>query len=80
MSNGKETGKVKWFDSVKGWGFLTTKAGVDVFVHYKSIEGAGFRNLREGDEVSFRVVEGPKGPQAYEVVPCGATEAERSTS
>ncbi len=70
MSEGtKERGTVKWFDSVKGWGFIRRPEGEDVFVHYKSIEGEGFRNLREGDEVSFTVVEGPKGPQAADVVP-----------
>ena len=61
-------GKVKWFNEVKGYGFLTMEDGKDVFVHYSAITGDGFRTLNEGDEVEFEITEGPKGPQAVNVV------------
>ena len=60
-------GTVKWFNEVKGYGFLTTEEGDDVFVHYTSIVGEGFRTLNEGDEVEFEVTDSPKGPQAVDV-------------
>jgi len=60
-------GTVKWFNDSKGYGFITQEGGKDVFVHYQSIQGEGFRSLSEGDRVSFEVVEGPKGPQAANV-------------
>jgi len=62
-----ETGTVKWFNSSKGYGFISRKEGKDVFVHYKSIKGNGFKTLEEGDEVQFDVEEGAKGPQAINV-------------
>jgi CspA family cold shock protein len=55
------TGSVKWFDNRKGWGFITQADGQDVFVHYRNIQGDGFRKLKDGDEVEFEVVEGDKG-------------------
>ncbi len=61
------TGTVKWFNEVKGYGFLTTEDGNDVFVHYSSITGDGFRTLNEGEEVEFEVTDSPKGPQAIDV-------------
>lgn len=61
-------GKVKWFNEVKGYGFVTMDSGTDVFVHYSAIQGDGFRTLNENDEVEFEVNEGPKGPQAVNVV------------
>jgi len=61
-------GKVKWFNEAKGYGFLTVEDGKDVFVHYSAISGDGFRTLNEGDEVEFEITEGPKGPQAVNVV------------
>jgi len=61
-------GTVKWFNEVKGYGFLTTEDGQDVFVHYTSIAGDGFRTLSEGDEVEFEVTDSPKGPQAVNVL------------
>ena len=60
-------GKVKWFDEKKGYGFIESETGADVFVHYSSITGDGFRTLNEGDEVEFEVNEGPKGQQATNV-------------
>jgi CspA family cold shock protein len=62
-----ETGKVKWFNEAKGFGFIERAGGPDVFVHYSAIVGDGFRTLMEGDEVSFEVTQGPKGPQAANV-------------
>ena len=60
-------GKVKWFNSRKGYGFITKDDGGDVFVHYSAIGGEGFRSLREGDRVEFEVAQGEKGPQAANV-------------
>ena len=61
------TGKVKWFDTEKGYGFIEQENGDDVFVHFSAIEGDGFKDLEEGQEVQFDVVEGEKGLQAEEV-------------
>lgn len=61
------TGKVKWFDDAKGFGFIVPESGDDVFVHFSQLEGEGFRSLSEGDAVEFEIKEGPKGPQAFEV-------------
>jgi len=60
-------GTVKWFNRIKGFGFIERPDGDDVFVHYKAIEGEGFKELNEGDEVEFEIVEGPKGLQAANV-------------
>ena len=62
-----ETGIVKWFNGSKGFGFISREEGEDVFVHYRSIEGEGFKTLEEGDKVQFNIVEGPKGLQAANV-------------
>jgi CspA family cold shock protein len=64
----KETGKVKWFNDSKGFGFITRESGPDVFVHHSAILGEGFRSLAEDQEVEFEVVQGPKGAQAQNVV------------
>lgn len=61
------TGKVKWFNEAKGFGFIEQEGGSDVFVHYTAIDGSGFRTLAEGQPVQFEVVDGPKGPQAQKV-------------
>ncbi|HEB75067.1 MAG TPA: cold-shock protein [Nitrospirae bacterium] len=61
-------GKVKWFNETKGYGFIQKDDGEDVFVHYTSIQGDGFRTLTEGQRVSFDVVEGERGPKATNVV------------
>ncbi len=62
------SGKVKWFNDAKGYGFIERPDGDDVFVHYTAIQGTGFRSLSEGQEVEFEVVDGPKGKQAANVV------------
>jgi len=61
------TGKVKWFDAKKGFGFIEQESGDDVFVHFRSIRGQGHRSLTEGQRVKFSVVRGQKGPQAEDV-------------
>jgi len=60
-------GKVKWFDAKKGFGFIEQEGGEDVFVHFSSISGSGFRTLEDGEEVEFEVVQGNKGLQAQNV-------------
>lgn len=63
------TGTVKWFNAEKGYGFLTTDAGEDVFVHFSAIQIDGYKTLNEGQRVSFEVVSTDRGPQAENVVP-----------
>ncbi|MBP3041468.1 cold shock domain-containing protein [Bacillaceae bacterium Marseille-Q3522] len=62
------TGKVKWFNAEKGFGFIETSEGQDVFVHFSAIQTDGFKTLEEGEAVSFDIVEGTRGPQASNVV------------
>ncbi len=61
-------GTVKWFNDTKGFGFIQQESGEDVFVHYTAIGGDGFKTLKEGQEVEFEITQGPKGPQASNVV------------
>jgi len=61
------TGKVKWFNNAKGFGFIEQEDGEDVFVHFSAITSDGFKTLKEGDAVTFEVTEGPKGLQAKDV-------------
>jgi CspA family cold shock protein len=65
---GMVRGVVKWFNDSKGFGFIEQENGQDVFVHFSSIQGDGFKSLAEGQEVNFDVVQGAKGPQAANVV------------
>ena len=64
----KSSGKVKWFSDSKGFGFIERENGSDVFVHFSALQEDGFKSLKEGQVVEFDVVEGPKGPQATNVV------------
>ncbi len=69
MDNGRTTGTVQWFSRVKGFGFVRPDdQEEDVFVHYSSIRGEGYRNLDEGQRVEFTVEDTPKGPQAVDVI------------
>jgi CspA family cold shock protein len=63
-----ENGVVKWFNAEKGYGFIQLEEGNDVFVHYSAIQEEGFKSLEEGQQVSFEIVEGERGPQAANVV------------
>jgi CspA family cold shock protein len=66
-SEGRVQGSVKWFNDSKGFGFIASDTGEDVFVHFSAIAGSGFRTLAEGDRVEFDLVSGPKGKQAANV-------------
>ena len=61
-------GTVKWFNSEKGFGFITQDGGADVFVHFSAIGGDGYKEIKENQRVEFDVTDGPKGPQAASVV------------
>ena len=63
----RQTGTVKWFNDEKGFGFITPENGPDLFVHFRAIEGNGFKTLKEGQQVTFEAVEGQKGMQADKV-------------
>ncbi|MFK5984725.1 MAG: cold-shock protein [Pseudomonadota bacterium] len=62
------TGTVKWFNEAKGFGFIEQESGPDVFAHFSAISGTGFKTLAEGQKVEFTVAQGPKGPQAENIV------------
>jgi len=68
------TGKVKWFDEKKGFGFIEREDGEDVFVHFSGIAGDGFRRLEEGDKVEFEIVQGDKGAKAENVLKVAESE------
>ncbi len=65
----RTTGKVKWFNDAKGFGFITADNGKDVFVHFSAIKSTGFKALKEGQQVEFDMEDGPKGAQAANVTP-----------
>ncbi|MBI2213743.1 MAG: cold shock domain-containing protein [Acidobacteria bacterium] len=65
----RQTGTVKWFNDAKGFGFITSESGQDVFVHYSAIKAEGFRSLKEGSQVEYDLNETPKGLQASNVTP-----------
>jgi CspA family cold shock protein len=73
MSDGKIDGKVKWFNPRKGYGFIATPDGRDIFVHYSSISGDGYKTLNEGDAVTFDIVEVDKGLRAENVIVTSAS-------
>jgi CspA family cold shock protein len=72
-------GKVKWFNPRKGYGFIATEDGRDIFVHYSSISGDGYKTLVEGDDVTFEIVEGEKGLRAENVVSKSASQSEEKS-
>ena len=63
-----QKGTVKWFNEAKGFGFIAPENGADVFAHYSEITGSGFKTLAEGQQVEFSVTQGPKGPNAVDIV------------
>ena len=65
----RQVGTVKWFNDAKGFGFITPESGPDVFVHFRSIQGTGFKTLQENQRVEFEVKQGPKGLQAANIRP-----------
>ncbi|MGD8490341.1 MAG: cold-shock protein [Anaerolineae bacterium] len=67
----RETGRVKWFNAAKGYGFIERDGGEDIFVHFSSIRGEGYRNLEEGQQVEFQVEQDPKGLRAADVAVIG---------
>jgi len=69
-----QKGTVKWFNATKGYGFISTEEGEDVFVHFSAIQAEGFKTLDEGDEVEFEIVEAEKGPQAANVTKIEGSE------
>ena len=62
-------GTIKWFSDSKGYGFIDTGEGKDLFVHFSAVQAEGYKSLREGQQVEYEIGEGPKGPQAEKVIP-----------
>ncbi len=73
-------GTVKWFNASKGYGFLSQEDGKDVFVHFSAIQGDGYKSLKEGEAVEFEVTQGPKGPQASNVVRLSSQPSQETPS
>lgn len=71
MATNRMRGVVKWFNSEKGFGFITPESGPDLFVHYSEIQSKGYRSLNEGDKVEFIITDGKKGKQASSVIVIG---------
>ena len=69
MLNGKVNGKVKWFSDSKGYGFIEVSGRKDLFVHFSAIQKDGYKSLAEGENVTFEIEQGDKGPQAAQVMP-----------
>jgi CspA family cold shock protein len=69
MSGERVSGKVKWFNDSKGFGFIEQEGGPDVFVHHSAIQGEGFKTLKEGQKVTMEITQGQKGLQAANVIP-----------
>lgn len=67
-STSRKSGTVKWFNAEKGYGFIQQEGGPDVFAHYSAIQSQGYRTLEEGEKVEFEITQGPKGPQASNIV------------
>lgn len=81
MSDERVEGTVKWFDNKKGYGFINgVNGGKDVFIHYTSIQGSGFKNLNDGDTVSFEITDGQKGPEAKNVTVVSSTAGDNYSS
>ena len=76
MSDGKIDGQVKWFNPRKGYGFIATPDGRDIFVHYSSISGDGYKTLTEGDAVTFDIIVGDKGLRAENVITTSASASD----
>jgi CspA family cold shock protein len=71
------SGKIKWFDNKRGFGFILQDSGQDIFVHHKSIEGDGFKTLGEGDVVTYEVIQSERGPKAHRVQRVQRAQIER---
>jgi len=74
------SGKVKWFNNQKGYGFIELEPGQDIFVHYSAIQGGGYKTLKEGEPVNFEISEGPKGKHAANVTHAEGGDAAPSSS